>query len=477
MNGGRGMKSRKIISLFFGTAAINGLILIGNAQGIEIDKLVVVATNDVQPVAGTAAGPDVPMGQSAGGQVSLLPENADVTKDDNLFGLEGGYFHPYVTLQGEYTDNLYNINANKTSNFLTTLSPGMGFSLPRKKVIPVTITTHNSSPGGLQLQLKDVEGSDRYQAYALGGLDFKYYSEDTNLNTTDGALEGMFRSNMRGGLSLQVLDRYTRSEDMFDVGSIQGVEAGKFNSNLAMATADWAFTEKLRAKLDYSNFYLNYDEDIDAFKNRADNGLDLFGYYNYSVKTSFFLEGKLVDVQYDTASQNDNSQTFFYGGMRWNTTEKVALMAKGGVQHKSYDNGTAGAVVRDDYNGLALDFQGLYKITEKTELSLDLYRTNEETDSVLASDKTVLGATVGYKQKFSDKISGSFNFNFENADYSQLVVQERDDVRYSLRPAGQYLFREWLMGELSYIYEKRDSKDDLFDYQSSTILANLKFAL
>ena len=118
------MKCRKIISLFFGTAAINGLILIGNAQGIEIDELVVVAANDVQPVAGTAVGPDVPMGQSADKQVSLLPENADVAKDDNLFGLEGGYFHPYITLQGEYTDNLYNIKTNKTSNFLTTLSPG-----------------------------------------------------------------------------------------------------------------------------------------------------------------------------------------------------------------------------------------------------------------------------------------------------------------------------------------------------------------
>jgi polysaccharide biosynthesis protein VpsM len=471
------MKSRRVTSLFSGVAFFYGLILGGNVQAIQIDKLAVVAANDMQPAAGFPAGQDVPMGQSADGQVSLLPENVDVGKDDNVFGLEGGYFHPYVTLQGEYTDNLYNVNSKKTTNFLTTLSPGIWFALPRKKVIPVTITPHNSSPGGLQLQLKDYEGTDRYQAYALGGLDFKYYSSDSNLNTTDGDLEGMFRYNMRGGLSLQIVDRYTRGEDRFDVGSITGVKEDKFNSNIVLATADWKITEKLRAKFDYSNFWLDYDENIDAFKNRADNGFDLYGYYVYSVKTSFFLEDKYIDVKYDTGKENDNNQNFIYGGIKWDTTEKVSLLAKAGLQKKNFDNNQTVSGTRKDYSGLALDMQTLYKFTEKTQFTFDVYRTNEETDSVLASDKTVLGASFGYKQKFTDKISASLDFVYEDAKYSQLVTQKRDDVRYSLRPAAQYLFREWLMGEISYVYEKRDSTDNFFDYQSNTILANLKFAL
>jgi polysaccharide biosynthesis protein VpsM len=471
------MKSRRVISLFSGAAAFYGLILIGNVQAMQIDKLAVIAANDVLPVAGASVGQDVPMGQSADGQVSLLPENADVARDDNVFGLQGGYFHPYVTLQGEYTDNLFNVNTNKTTNFLTTLSPGVWFALPRKKVIPVTITPHNSSPGGLQFQLKDNQGTDRYQAYALGGLDFKYYSNQSDLNTTDGILEGMFRYNMRGGLSLQILDRYTRSEDRFDVGSVPGVKEDKFYSNIAMATADWKITEKLRAKLDYSNFWLDYDEAVDAFKNRVDNGFDLYGYYIYSVKTSIFLEGKFVDVQYDTGKQNDNTQTFIYGGIKWDTTEKVSLLAKAGLQKKKYDDSDIVVSTRKDYSGFAADLQGLYKVTEKTQFSLDLYRTNEESDTTLASDKTVLGATLGYKQKFTDKVSGSLDFTYEDAKYSQLVAQKRDDTRFSLRPAAQYLFREWLMGELSYEFEKRDSTDDLFDYRTNTIFANLKFAL
>lgn len=468
------MKQRGVVSLLSGIALSYGLFFSGNAQGMQINKLALVAASEVQPA---VAASDMPMGQSSSGQVSLLPENAQEGDNTNVFGLEGGYLHPYLTIKGEYTDNLYNLDTNKTSNFLTTFSPGIWFALPRKKEIPITITPHNTSAGGLQHQLKDYEGTDRYLAYALGGLDFKYYSEDSDLNTTDGIFEGLFRYNMRGGLSLQLIDRFTRGEDRFDIGSVPGVNEGKYKSNIVVATADWQMTEKLRAKLDYSNFNLNYDKNIDAFKTRTDNALDLYGYYVYSVKTSFFIEEKYIDVSYDSATENDNKQNYIYGGIDWKSTEKLSFLAKAGWQKKNYDNSGSGSTARKDYSGLAMDLQTLYKLTEKTQFSLDFYRKNEETDSTVASGKTVLGTTFGYKQKFNDKLSATLGLTYEDADYDQLVAQKRDDKRFAIQPAVQYLFREWLMAELSYTYEKRDSSDNLFDYQTNTIFADLKFAL
>lgn len=464
--------------LLAGVATCCGVLLSGNVQAIQIEKLIVIgASNAAPPATGAGAVQEIPMGQSAGDKVSLLPEDAQMTDDDGIFGGKGGYIHINAMVQGEYTDNLFNLDKKKTTNFLTTLSPAVWFSLPRKKEIPVSLATNNTSPGGLALQLKDYEGTDRYQAYALGGLDFKLYSTDSDLNTIDGLGEGLFRYNMRGGLSLMVVDRFTRNEDRFDVGSEFGVSENKFNSNIAMATADWNITEKLRAKFDYSNFNLGYDKDIDAFKDRIDNGFDLYGYFNFSVKTALFLEGKYLDVQYDTATQNDNHQKFIFGGIKWDTTDKVSLMAKAGAQNKEFENNQQTITKRSDYSGLALDLQAVYKFSEKSKFSIDTYRTNEETDSTVASDKTILGATFGYKQKFSEKISGSFDAKYEDAEYTQLIVQDRDDTTFSLRPAAQYLFREWLMGEVSYRFEQRDSTDNLFDYQTNTFFANLKFAL
>jgi len=440
------------------------LLNVSTVYGIDIDPLTVVAAADTPVV------DDVPMGQSPGGEEALLPEE----EEGKLFGVEGGYFHPYISLAGEWTDNIYNLNVDKKSNFLTRVSPGLWLALPRTKIIPVTITPHNSSAGGLQQQLKDHSGTDRYQVYALGGVDFLNYSEDSDLNSTDGNLEGLARYNMRGGLSLQVLDRYSVGHDRFEVGNSIIEQLREFQSNIFMATADYVVTEKVRLKADYSMFYLNYDDEINAFLNRDDNTLDLYGYYVYSEKTSFFVQYSLMDVTYDTESLRDNSQNYLYGGIKWDTTDKLSMLLKAGYQQKDFDTLRAGS---SNYDGLALDLQTTYKFKEKAELVLDVYRKNEESDSAVALDKKVLGAKLGYFQEYTDKISGKFDLTYEDAAYRQLVIQDRDDMRFVLRPAVQYLFRKWLMGEVAYSYDKRDSTDDLFDYQTNTFMANLNFAL
>jgi len=76
----------------------------------------------------------------------------------------------------------------------------------------------------------------------------------------------------------------------------------------------------------------------------------------------------------------------------------------------------------------------------------------------------------------TEKISGSLFASYEDAEYDQLIAQERDDSTFLVRPAAQYLFKEWLMAELSYQYEQRDSTDDLFDFETNTFLANVKVA-
>ena len=469
------MRSFSAKALCTGVAVFYGLNLAGNVQAIQIQDLKIVGVGNKQTPTDVPPTQDVPMGQSSQGQVSLLPEDAR-GGDDDLFGGQGGYFHANLMVQEEYTDNLYNIDSDKTSTFITTISPAVWFTVPRKKEIPVSLAPNNTSPGGMALQLKDYEGTDRYQAYALGGLNFDFYSEDSDLNTVNGLAEGLFRYNMRGGLSLQLVDRFSRDQDKYDAGSAIGVAEDQFDSNVLLATVDYRITEKLRAKFEYSNFWLAYEDDVNTFQDRVDNVFDLYGYYIYSEKTSFFLEGKYVDVQYDTAAENDNTQNFVYGGIKWDTTEKVSLLAKAGWQNKEFENGGA-AGERSDYDGFAVEIQAAYKITQKTGMTLNLYRTNEESDSVLASDRTVLGGTLGYSQKFTEKITGTLAVSLEDAEYSQLVEQDRDDTTFTIQPAAQYLFRDWLMGEVSYQFEKRNSTDDLFDYETNTVFANLKFAI
>ena len=453
--------------------ALSLFVVYAPALAMNIEKLTVVAAGDVQP--GTAASQDMPMGQGEDGEISLLPEDAENLDDSDLFGTKGGYFHPYFTLAGEYTDNLYNVNYNTKSNFLTRFSPGIWVSLPRTREIPVEINPHNSSPGGLRLQLKEYEGTDRYQAYALAGMDYNMYSEDSDLNDYDARLEGVFRYNLRGGLSLQALDRYTYGLDRFEAGAQSRNNERRFYSNILKGTADYQITDKLRAKGEYSNFLLNYDEAINDFLDRTDNIFDIYGYFTYSLKTSLFLQYRYTDVGYDSAELKDNKQHYWYGGINWKTSEKVSLLLKAGYQSREY----TAAEIADlyDWSGLTFELQSRYLWTEKTQFTLDMYRRSEESDSSVAIDQIVIGAALGYQQQYTDKLSGLITFMYEDVDYTQVNNSDRNDKRYYFRPAVQYLFRDWLMTELAYQYDKRVSTQDLFDYDSNTVLLNINLAM
>jgi polysaccharide biosynthesis protein VpsM len=439
---------------------------------VAVDKLIVVAANN--PEDGSGAAQDMPMGQSAEENVPLLPEESGATGAD-FYGSEGGYFHPYLSVKGSYTDNVFNVDSDKTSSFITRISPGIWLTLPRKKIVPVSINTTNVSPGGLQQQIEDPEGTDRYQVYALAGADLFFYSESSDLNTTDGFLEGLGRYNMASGLSLQLLDRYSLGHDTFGAGiSTSDLNLREYDNNLVKTTADWDLTQKVRVKINYSNFILAYKDSINDFLERQDNAVDVYGYYKYSVKTSFFAQYRYTAVGYDSATEKDNTQNYFYGGLRWGTTEKLALMLKAGLQKKEYDNKAPGF---SKSNNLIVDIQTLYRFTEKTQATLDVYRQNEEPDSADASQIVVFGTRLGYSQKITEKITGKFNFNYEKDNYTQLTAASRDDNSFTFRPSVQYHFKDWLISELSYRYKVTNSSNDIYDYATNTVFLSLNLAL
>jgi polysaccharide biosynthesis protein VpsM len=425
--------------------------------------------------------PDMPMGQGTD-NTSLLPEDDFANASDNdLFGTPGGgYFHPFISIGGEYTDNLFNVDSDHKSNFLTTISPGLWLSLPRRKEVPLHIAPNNTSAGGLQMDLPEYEAFDRINAYLLGGLNYKMYSENSDLNDYDAIVEGLFKYNLRGGLSFELIDRFTRSQDRFDIGNATAEELRQFHSNIAMANIDWLFTEKLRAKLEYSNFFLNYNDEIDEFLNRDDNAISLYGFYSYSVKTSLFLQYQFIDVSYDTAELKDNEQNYIYGGINWVSSAKTSFRFKAGYQYKEYKNTTVNDAVEAsdnlDNNAFALELAFQYKITDKTGITFTASHKLEESDSFNALDKAVIAGALRYEQEFTERLQGIIDLRYENADYGQ-ITDEREDNRYVARPALQYVFREWLMAELAYQYDTRDSSDSFYDYDTNTISFSLNSAL
>jgi len=429
-------------------------------------------------------------------QIVTGDEEADATTTE-ILGLRGGYVHPYLSVRGEYTDNLYNVGIDEKNDFLTVVSPGIWFATPAVGETPITITPHNTASGGLRLGVQEKESFDRFQAYLLGGWDVEFYSQESDLNATNYHFEGMSQFNLRGGLSLRVLDRYARDQDRFDINSftLQDVNVNpigevslsepsnvrRFKNNLGSATLNWDMSEKFTARADYTNFYLDYDNTEDDFLNRTDNSLGAHLYYNYSPKTSVFTEYRYVDADYKDVDDQDNQQNFVYGGVDWKATAKTSLMAKAGYQNKSYDDDEL-----DSQDTFTFGLAGDYRVTEKTGLSLSLYKALEASDSVDYSGKDTTMVKMGYEQKIYNRFVGLVDFwyshenydqNTSSVDFNQLLSGDRKDDRYYVKASLQYVFLDWLMAEASYSYDNRDSTRELYEYNTNTVMFSLNSAL
>jgi hypothetical protein len=459
-----------------------------DSQWLNINKNIIIAQNDISatsaPIAAPSSGQDIPMGQGPENSQNLLPGNTQKNDaDESLFGLPGGgYVHPFLSLGTEYTDNLFNINENKTSNFLTTITPGIWLAAPQLKEVPIAIMSNNTSPGGLQMAIPDYKGFDRYNTYLLGSTDFKYYSDDSDLNDYGANVEGLFKYNLRGGLSFRVVDRFTRGQDRFDAGNAYATDKlRQYNSNIALSDIDWHFSEKLQAKIEYSNFLLDYKDATVDFLNRTDNTGSIYGIYNYSVKTALYMQYQYMDVSYDNSEMRDNTQNYIYGGINWKSSVKTSVNFKAGYQQRDYKNDavdeTIKAITNSNNGGLALELALQYQIREKTKVLLTLNHKIDESDSYSAFSKEIFGGVFHYEQQFTERIIGLCDFSYEHADYNQVFDYDRKDDRYVFRPAIQYVFRDWLMAELAYKFDTRSSSDDTYNYDTNIISLSLNTAL
>ena len=185
-------------------------------------------------------------------------------------------------------------------------------------------------------------------------------------------------------------------------------------------------------------------------------------------------------MSYDSAELKDNKQNYLYAGINWVSSIKTSFYLKLGYQNRKYKNDIVNDAVDSSSDisndAFAVDFSFKYKITDKTGLTLAVSHKLEESDSYDAIDKAVLTGTARYEQELTERLQGILDFRYENADYGR-VSGDRDDHRYYVRPALQYVFQEWLMAEIAYYYDTRHSSDNFYDYDSNIISFSLNSTL
>lgn len=406
--------------------------------------------------------------EAADTQAQASEEEESAPDEGYVFGYKNGYVHAALAAKEEWTDNLYNTENDEQDNFLTKISPSVWLTLPRRSKRPIQIVADNTAIGGMQYSQTDSESFNKIQAYLAGTIDFMAYSSDSDLNHAEGDLDAMLQYKPADPITLQLLDKYTHSQDIFNMAEATSENDRVYDSNIFGAGAAWYSEDKFSIKAGYRNFFLEYDDVINDFMNRTDNGFDCALYYEYSDKTNFFAQYQYIMAEYDKKKMPDNDNNFLSLGVNWQTTVKTTLMAKAGYQTVDYDDlGTPS--LDDSDSSFFFESQGIWQATFKTSLLLNAKYSIEQTDSEQALNKSVFALRLALDHRFTDRLRGDINFVYEQSDYVQFIGEDRNDDRWYLKPELQFALNKWLFLNAYCSYDTKDSNYEGLDYDTKTI--------
>ena len=230
-------------------------------------------------------------------------------------------------------------------------------------------------------------------------------------------------------------------------------------------------------RLDYGNYYLDYDEDRNQYRNRTDNTVSAYLFYNLTPKTSVFFQTEYIDINYDEDINSDSEQVNYFIGAQMRASSKLRGRVKVGYGEKDYNDSNI-----DDRDEWLAEARLDYFFTPKTSMYLRGTRRVLESDAIGTNSVLSYRTQVGYRQRFTPKLRGEMAFYYADNDYKDDIVaglqaDEREDEEYGFIIAIGLSPLRWFNVSVGYEYEDRDSNLDDNDYQSNTVFLRMTAAL
>lgn len=389
----------------------------------------------------------------------------------DVLGGKAGYIHPFLSAGGFYTDNLFNREFDRKSDFVARITPGIWAVLPASRYQLIHVNTLNTAPGGMALSRFRTKGTSRIQAYGKYQADILQHDKYTSEDQIKQRAEGYFRYNFRGGLSVEVLDLYELDHDAYGTGTSRSLD--KFKSNLVSTTVAYEISPKTSIEGEYGFYTLNYDAERNEYRNRDDHSFAGRFFYRFLPKTSAFVEYDYIDLSYDEDVISDSQEHQVYGGLQWIATYKTRLRAKVGYGVKDFD-----AAGSDEAHNILAEIQMRHRFTPKTYVDLKASRQTNETEieetAYILSQKIQLT----YYQRILPKLLASANVYYKRNSYrGGGDAGDRLDEYYSAGLNAKYSFTNWLALTAGYAFIKRNSNSTPYDYDRNNVFVSLLFAL
>ena len=344
---------------------------------------------------------------------------------------------PYIGLAAGRDDNLFLSPSNARSSNLYVASPG--------------IKLDARSPG-LVLQSRFQAQLGRYS----GSRDDDYEDFST-YNQLDAALSQ--RSFLRLGYD------FIRGHD--PRGSTdRAISTHPDKYQLISPNATYAFGApgaQGRVELYWSDGYKTYENNrTTTFLSDRDTR-DVGGafYWRVMPKTYVLLDLRDTEVHYRASSSPFSSEEKrYYVGVTWDATAATSGTFKAGRLKKEFDSGLP------DFSGTG--WEGSITWAPRTYSTLDFYTARTANEATGLGDfilSDIYG--VSWNHAWSSIVSTGVNLRRQRDAYQGFA---RTDETTTLGLKVGYKFRRWLTLGAEYTHTKRDSNQDLFDYDKNLYL-------
>jgi len=366
---------------------------------------------------------------------------------------------PGISLQEVYDDNIYLVNDNEESDWITHVMPALGG------------TYSFEERGSLSL------------GYAG---DLAYYSDnDKNDWQTH---KGMFNLDYEapGGLILGISNTYTDAEDPYGSPSQYklGVPKTERWNNDGKGKIGYNFGNRLKALAYYNYYKQDYDLAADYTQDYDDNEFGLGFQIRMLPKTWGFIRYHYGERDYFTNKPADNvteatDSDFDWSrvnvGLTWDTGAKLSGEVNFGYQWKDYDNiSDPGRNRYEDKDTWIAGTAVNYTATATTTLSLSIARALRESGSNTNEFFEDTGFGLSLKQilftKFTLDLSGTYSKN----DYNLPVAKKKEHDNYLASLGLDYRIQDWLSAGVSYKYMEKESNYPQDEFTDNQFMISLR---
>ncbi|MFH0926803.1 MAG: outer membrane beta-barrel protein, partial [bacterium] len=359
--------------------------------------------------------------------------------------------HPLLGIKETYDDNIFLTNITEKDDFITTVTPGIAFRLPKNENL-----------------------------FTLSYLvDLNSFSDYDDQNYQNHVLSGLADIRSPSGLYLTLKDTYLYTSDP---ANSELTDRQERQTNLGSASLGKLFGERFELALTYDNEVIDYKDVRYREENRDRQAIGTTLYFRVLPKTSLLLEYNYGEINYYDGGYDDSSFNIISTGLRWDATAKISGTIKGGYEWRDYKN--EDFIRRNDKDlwVIAGDIQG--NLTEQAKLSLLLKRGLIE--STFTNNSYFINSRVALKldQKIGEKFAVLPGGYYEKSEYPEAVVdpltnntKDREDDLVGLELELNYQIQEWLKAGLGYKYLSRESNFDSYDYIDNRVFATLSAVL